>query len=80
VVGIDRTITQTLLNRGVPVVGFDMPAYLKTKRTPDRIVPTGARGALPRQLGRRQCAAHRDARGASALTIAGATQGRPDRE
>ena len=36
-VGIDRTITQTLLNRGVPVVGFDMPAYLKTKRTPDQM-------------------------------------------
>ena len=36
-VGIDRTITQTLLDRGVPVVGFDMPAYLKTKRTPDQM-------------------------------------------
>ena len=36
-VGIDRTITQTLLDRGVPVVGFDLPAYLKTKRTPDQM-------------------------------------------
>jgi len=36
-VGIDRTITQTLLDRGVPVVGFDLPTYLKTKHTPDQM-------------------------------------------
>jgi type IV secretory pathway VirJ component len=36
-VGVDRTITQTLINRGIPVVGFDMPAYLKNKRTADQM-------------------------------------------
>ena len=36
-VGIDRSITQTMLNRGMPVVGFDMPTYLKTKRSPDQM-------------------------------------------
>jgi len=36
-VGMDRTITQTLLDRGIPVVGFDMPAYLKNKRTPEQM-------------------------------------------
>ncbi len=36
-VGIDRAITQTLLDRGIPVVGFDMPAYLKSKRTPEQM-------------------------------------------
>lgn len=36
-VGMDRTITQTLLDRGIPVVGFDMPAYLKNKRTADQM-------------------------------------------
>ena len=36
-VGIDRSITQTMLDRGIPVVGFDMPTYLKTKRTPDQM-------------------------------------------
>ena len=53
-VGIDRTITQTLLDRGIPVVGFDMPAYLKNKRTagPDGSRPGPGGPVLPRQLGR----------------------------
>ena len=35
--GIDRSITQTMLNRRIPVVGFDMPTYLKTKRSPEQM-------------------------------------------
>lgn len=70
-VGIDRTITQTLLNRGVPVVGFDMPAYLKTKRTPDQMSADLARVV---RFYLDSWAADSvlligDARGASALTI-----------
>ncbi len=36
-VGIDRNVTQTLLDRGIPVVGFDTPTYLKVKRTPEQM-------------------------------------------
>ena len=35
--GIDRTITQALLDRGIPVVGFDIPAYFKNKRSPEQM-------------------------------------------
>lgn len=70
-VGIDRSITQTLLDHGIPVVGFDMPAYLKNKPTPDQM---GADLARVVQFYLDSWAADSvlligDARGASALTF-----------
>ena len=70
-VGIDRTITQTLLDRGIPVVGFDMPAYLKNRKSPDQM---GADLARVVRYYLDSWAADSvlligDARGASALTF-----------
>ena len=70
-VGIDRTITQTLLDRGIPVVGFDMPAYLKNKRTPDQMGADLARVVrfYLDSWGADSVLLIGDARGASALTF-----------
>ena len=34
-VGVDKQMAASLVERGLPVVGLDTPAYLDTKRTPD---------------------------------------------